>query len=115
MHTHVYTHTHSHTRVTCTHADCDAKKLGTKPYEAECDEESSSFGIAGGSVCFNGATVGSAATYSCLNCGYTLQGSDTRRCLMDDTWSGRTPLCDCKYSCIAIMIIAQICSDILPL
>ena len=54
-------------------------------------------------MCYNGTTVGSAATYSCLNCGYTLQGSDTRRCLMDETWSGRTPLCDCKYSCIANM------------
>ena len=54
--------------------------------------------IRNGIACYNGLLTGSEATYSCINCGFRLQGDETRRCQRNGLWSGTTPVCqnDCK-------------------
>jgi CUB/sushi domain-containing protein len=50
---------------------------------------------AGGSVSAPTLTYGSTATYTCNN-GYTLNGTPTRTCQANATWSGAAPTCDPK-------------------
>ena len=43
----------------------------------------------------SGRTFKSTVTYTC-NRGYTLQGDNTRTCMANKLWSGRTPTCNRK-------------------
>lgn len=52
-----------------------------------------------GNVVLSGTTLGSLATYSCIE-GYELNGEEQRTCQMDRTWSGVEPTCDRKQICI---------------
>ena len=45
-----------------------------------------------GSVRLTGTTVGSKATYSCID-GYILEGLQFRFCQQDGEWSGEEPTC----------------------
>ena len=44
-------------------------------------------------VTSSGTTLGSTATYTC-DTGYTLSGSQTRTCQMNETWSLFAPVCE---------------------
>lgn len=48
-----------------------------------------------GSVTFQTTTIGSTATYSCIQ-GYTLLGVVTRTCETNGEWSGSAPVCTAK-------------------
>ena len=54
--------------------------------------------IGNGIVCYNGLLTGSEAIYSC-NCGFRLQGVETRTCQRNGLWGRTTPVCqtDCKF------------------
>ena len=43
----------------------------------------------------SGTTFGSTVNYTCF-LGYTLQGNNTRTCMANKLWSGRTPTCNRK-------------------
>ena len=51
--------------------------------------------------------IDSIAEYEC-NDGYTLTGGDSvRKCLAGGSWSGRAPLCECKFMCITLKIVTM--------
>ena len=48
--------------------------------------------------------IDSIAEYEC-NDGYKLTGGDrVRKCRAGGSWSGRAPLCECKFMCIIIVL-----------
>ena len=46
-----------------------------------------------GAVTFTSTTFQSQATFTC-DSGYSLEGSSSRTCQSDGTWSGQTPVCN---------------------
>ena len=64
-----------------------------------------------GRACYNGTATGSIAIYAC-NCPsqYRLEGTGTRICQSDGTWSGAMPQClpECRFYC-TIACIAWAC------
>ena len=49
-------------------------------------------------------TLHSEAEYEC-NGGYILTGGDrVRKCLAGGSWSGKAPLCECKFMCITLVL-----------
>ena len=67
--------------------------VGTLSTVIECDSLPD---IKNGRVLLSGTTVGSTATYSC-NKGFVLVGESTRICQSSGEWSGKEPVCRCKY------------------
>ena len=58
-------------------------------------------------------TLDSTAEYECNN-GFILAGGDrVRRCLAGGSWSGKAPLCECKFMCIIIYFMACSCALLL--
>ena len=51
--------------------------------------------LANGQRSVSGTTFGSTVKYTCI-LGYTLQGNNTRTCMANKLWSGRTPTCNRK-------------------
>ena len=55
-----------------------------------------------GRACYNGTATGSSAVYAC-NCPslYKLEGTATRICQSDGTWTGAMPQClpECRFYC----------------
>ena len=78
---------------------CDPEGLsdGTQPPDSiACGEPLFTRGIKNGIVCYGSLGTGSTATYSCLSCGLDkLEGSHVRTCLLDGTWNGTIPKCNC--------------------
>ena len=56
-------------------------------------------GMKDGVVCYTGTHVGAIATYHCFDCGFSYQRSfganQVRTCMLDGTWNGTVPHCDC--------------------
>ena len=49
-------------------------------------------------------TLDSTATYKCKE-GFVLTGGDrVQKCLAEGSWSGKAPLCKCKFMCIIIWV-----------
>lgn len=63
-----------------------------------------------GRVNVNKQTLDSTAKYKC-NEGFVLNGGDhVRKCLAGGGWSGKAPLCKCKFICIIFWVQVPLCS-----
>ena len=80
-------------------------KLYSMIYTVECGDLS---GPSNGHVSLNRFT----ATYNC-NFGYSLEGDDTRNCLIDGSWSGSQPSCTLTTLITTVITIAVSVSLIL--
>ena len=56
-----------------------------------------SLGISNGIACYSETKSGSTAVYFCLKCGFTsIKGYSTRTCLLNGSWTGSIPQCNCN-------------------
>ena len=78
---------------------CDPLLLGDNtllPWNISCDPPYHSLGISNGIACYTETKSGSTAVYFCLQCGFTsIKGSSTRTCLLNGSWTGSIPQCNC--------------------
>lgn len=79
---------------------CDPLLLGDNtslPWNILCDPPYHSLGISNGIACYSETKSGSTAVYFCLKCGFTtIKGYSTRTCLLNGSWTGSIPRCNCN-------------------
>ena len=76
--------------------------------ECECSElvsgsgtclDSGTLSIRNGMVTYGSVSIGSKATYQCVD-GFSLSGVSTRTCLVDGSWSDSLPTCQGNFCTI---------------
>ena len=88
---------------------CDPLLLGDNtslPWNISCDPPYHSLGISNGIACYSETKSGSTAIYFCLECGFTtIKGYSTRTCLLNGSWSGSIPQCNCNIDMVAHNVV----------
>ena len=84
---------------------CDPLLLGDNtslPWNISCDPPYHSLGISNGIACYTETKSGSTAVYFCLKCGFiSIKGTSTRMCLLNGSWTGSIPQCNCNDDVVA--------------
>ena len=80
---------------------CDPLLLGDNaslPWNISCHPPYYSLGVGNGIACYSDSIrSGSTAVYFFLKCGFTtIKGSSTRTCLLNGSWTGSIPQCNCS-------------------